>query len=109
VRQLFELVKENVALSHGKLITREIVQQSIGETQNKIPTYDEAREQFARDYLSKNLERTAGNVTKAARIAKRNRADFYKLLSRYRLHPEDFKSAERGRRKSADENEDSGA
>jgi two-component system, NtrC family, response regulator GlrR len=99
VRQLFELVKENVALSRGKLITRKIVQQSMGETQNKIPTYDEAREQFARDYLSRNLQRTAGNVTQAARIAKRNRADFYKLLSRYRLHPEDFKSSERRRRK----------
>jgi two-component system, NtrC family, response regulator GlrR len=100
VRQLFELVKENVALSRGKLITREIVQQSIGETQNRIPTYDEAREQFAREYLSRNLERTAGNVSQAARIAKRNRADFYKLLSRYRLHPEDFKNAARRRRKS---------
>jgi two-component system, NtrC family, response regulator GlrR len=106
VRQLFELVKENVALSRGKLITREMVQQSIGETQNKIPTYDEAREQFAREYLTRNLERTSGNVTQAARIAKRNRADFYKLLSRYRLHPEDFKS-ERRRRKSRRGEEDS--
>jgi two-component system, NtrC family, response regulator GlrR len=108
VRQLFELVKQNVALSRGKVITKEIVQQSIGTTQSKIPTYDEAREQFARDYLAKNLERTAGNVTQAARIAKRNRADFYKLLSRYRLHPEDFKSSERPRKKSAREDESSG-
>jgi two-component system response regulator GlrR len=106
VRQLFELVKQNVALSHGKVITKEIVQQSIGETQSKIPTYDEAREQFAREYLSKNLKRTAGNVTQAARIAKRNRADFYKLLSRYRLHPDDFKTSERARRKAGNEDDE---
>jgi two-component system response regulator GlrR len=37
------------------------------------------------------LQRTAGNVTQAARLAKRSRTDFYKLLARYRLHPEDFK------------------
>jgi hypothetical protein len=30
-------------------------------------------------------------VTKAARLAKRNRTDFYKLLERYRLEVHDFK------------------
>jgi two-component system response regulator GlrR len=30
-------------------------------------------------------------VTQAARIAKRTRTDFYKLLARYRVHPDDFK------------------
>ena len=32
-----------------------------------------------------------GNVSQAARLAKRNRTDFYKLLSRHQLTPEDFK------------------
>ena len=59
-----------------------------------VPTYDEAREKFARDYLADNLQRTAGNVTQAARLAKRSRTDFYKLLARYRLHPNDFKNTE---------------
>ena len=99
VRQLFDLVKQNVALAHGNVITRDIVQQSIGAARDRIPTYDEAREQFAREYLAENLKQTAGNVTQAARIAKRNRADFYKLLSRYRLHPDDFKKSDRARRK----------
>jgi two-component system response regulator GlrR len=85
VRQLFELVKQNVALSHGKVMT-------------KIPTYDEARDAFARAYLADNLQRTEGNVTQAARIAKRTRTDFYKLLARYRLQPDDFKPPSRGRR-----------
>jgi two-component system response regulator GlrR len=31
-------------------------------------------------------------VAQAARLAKRSRTDFYKLLARYRLHPEDFKN-----------------
>ena len=91
VRQLFEAVKLNVKLSHGEVMTKEFVQQSLGERPAKIPTYDEAREKFARDYLSENMQRTAGNVTQAARLAKRSRTDFYKLLARYRLQPDDFK------------------
>jgi two-component system response regulator GlrR len=98
VRQLFDLVKQNVALSHGKVMTREFVQQSIPEEPGKIPTYDEAREAFARAYLAENLQRTEGNVTQAARIAKRTRTDFYKLLAKYRLQPDDFKPPSRGRR-----------
>jgi two-component system response regulator GlrR len=93
VRQLFELVKRNVALSHGEIITKEIVEQSLGEDSATIPTYDQARERFSRDYLAENLQRTGGNVAQAARLAKRSRTDFYKLLARYRLHPEDFKNA----------------
>jgi two-component system response regulator GlrR len=91
VRQLFEAVKQNVKLSHGEVMTKEFVQQSLSERPAKIPTYDEARDQFSRDYLAENLQRTSGNVTKAARLAKRSRTDFYKLLARYRLQPEDFK------------------
>jgi len=93
VRQLFDLVKQNVALSHGKkVMSREFVQQSLGSAPAAIPTYEEARDSFSRDYLAANLQSTAGNVTTSARIAKRNRTDFYKLLARHRLHPEDFKN-----------------
>lgn len=98
VSQLFDLVKQNLALSHGKVMTRELVEQSMPEDRGKIPTYDEAREAFSRAYLVDNLQRTGGNVTQAARIAKRTRTDFYKLLARYRLQPEDYKPPPRGRR-----------
>jgi two-component system response regulator GlrR len=97
VRQLFDLVKQNVALAHGEVMTKEFVQQSLGKDRMKIPTYAEAREKFARDYLAENLQRSSGNVTQAARLAKRSRTDFYKLLARYRLQPEDFKHADTDR------------
>jgi two-component system response regulator GlrR len=98
VSQLFDLVKQNVALSHGKVMTKEFVEQSMPEERGKIPTYDEAREEFARAYLLDNLQRTGGNVTQAARIAKRTRTDFYKLLARFRLQPDDYKPPSGGRR-----------
>jgi two-component system, NtrC family, response regulator GlrR len=90
------LVKQNVALSHGKIMSKEFVQRSLGGDAKRVPTYDEARDQFARDYLTTNLQTTAGNVSQAARLAKRNRTDFYKLLARYRLEPDDFKTTGTG-------------
>ena len=106
VRQLFDLVKQNVALSHGNIMTKEFVEKSLGADPTKIPSYDEAREKFSRDYLAENLQRTAGNVTQAARLAKRTRTDFYKLLARYRVHPDDFKNPVPASRKHTDADED---
>jgi two-component system response regulator GlrR len=91
VRQLFELVKQNVALSHGKIMSKEFVERSLGADMKKVPSYQEARENFTRDYLTSNLQATSGNVSESARLAKRNRTDFYKLLARHRVAPEDFK------------------
>jgi two-component system response regulator GlrR len=91
VRQLFDLVKQNVALARGKVISREFVEQALGQDPGKMPGYDEAREQFSREFLRENMQRAGGSVSKAARAAKRQRSDFYKLLSRYRLQAEDFR------------------
>ena len=96
VRQLFDLVKQNVALSHNKIMSKEFVQRSLRGMVTTMPTYDEARETFARNYLSSNLQATSGNISQAARLAKRNRTDFYKLLARYRVEPNDFKNERNG-------------
>jgi two-component system response regulator GlrR len=93
VRQLFDIVKKNVELSKGAVISEALVQESLGGDAMGVPTYDEAREKFAHEYLATNLQNTAGDVSKSARIAKRNRTDFYRLLARYRVRPEDFQGA----------------
>jgi two-component system response regulator GlrR len=91
VRQLQNVVRQNVALSHSPIIPVELVQQSQGGSQGKLPSFDEARDEFTRSYLSQILQITGGNVSQAARLAKRNRTDFYKLLGRHQLVPDDFK------------------
>jgi two-component system response regulator GlrR len=91
VRQLYNIVRQNVALSHGPIITAEVVQQCLGGGSTRLPSFDEARDEFTRSYLSQILQITTGNVSQAARLAKRNRTDFYKLLSRHQLLPDDFK------------------
>ena len=91
VRQLANVVRQNFALTHGAIITAEVVQQSLGTGSTRLPSFDEARDEFTRSYLSQILQITGGNVSQAARLAKRNRTDFYKLLSRHQLQPDDFK------------------
>ncbi|HMA12565.1 MAG TPA: sigma 54-interacting transcriptional regulator [Steroidobacteraceae bacterium] len=91
VRQLANLVRQTAAMSQTPIIPVELVQQSLGGAPGRLPSFDEARDEFTRGYLSQILQITGGNVSQAARLAKRNRTDFYKLLGRHQLVPEDFK------------------
>ena len=91
VRQLQNVVRQTCAVAQTPIIPVELVQQSLGGAQTRLVSFDEARDEFTRSYLSQILQITGGNVSQAARLAKRNRTDFYKLLSRHQLTPEDFK------------------
>lgn len=92
VRQLFNVVRQNVALSRSPVISGELVQQSLGQHAGKLASFSDARDEFTRNYLSQILQITMGNVSQAARLAKRNRTDFYKLLARHDLNPDAFKN-----------------
>jgi len=92
IRQLYNIVRQNVALSRSPVISGELVQQSLGEHAGKLLSFADARDEFTRNYLSQILQITMGNVSQAARLAKRNRTDFYKLLARHELNPDSFKS-----------------
>ena len=92
IRQLYNVVRQNVALSRSPVISAELVQQSLGEHSGKLLSFSDARDEFTRNYLSQILQITTGNVSQAARLAKRNRTDFYKLLARHDLNPDQFKT-----------------
>jgi two-component system response regulator GlrR len=91
IRQLYNTVRQNVALSPARVIAPDQVRSALGEQANSLPSFSQAREEFTRIYLSQLLQITGGNVSQAARLAKRNRTDFYKLLGRHQLNPEHFK------------------
>nr|WP_241696054.1 sigma 54-interacting transcriptional regulator [Solimonas terrae] len=91
VRQLFNVVEQTVALAPGRTISAALVRKCLGDTTESMPAFDEARDEFARNYLRQLLELSGGNIARAARLARRNRTDFYKLLNRYRLEPSQFK------------------
>jgi two-component system response regulator GlrR len=90
VRQLLNVVEQAVALSTSTVIPATLIQSAINEFEDIVP-FDEARRRFEHDYLARMLKLTGGNVAQAARLAQRNRTDFYKLLQRHSLDPALFK------------------
>ena len=95
VRQLYNVVEQSVALATTPVIPATLVQQAIQHQQAEFASFEDARRKFERDYLAQILRITEGNVTQAARLAKRNRTEFYKLLQRHQLDPKLFKTAVR--------------
>jgi two-component system response regulator GlrR len=92
VRQLYNVVEQAVALATTQIIPASLVQQAIQHQQKEFASFEEARRKFEREYLAQILRITDGNVTQAARLAKRNRTEFYKLLQRHQLDPKLFKN-----------------
>jgi len=91
VRQLLNVVEQSVALSTTAIIPRSLVQQALREDAQGFVALDDARKGFERDYLVRLMKTTGGNVSQAARLAHRNRTEFYKLLQRHNLSPSEFK------------------
>jgi two-component system, NtrC family, response regulator GlrR len=94
VRQLMNVIERCVALSTAPLISAVSVYDAMHREEEQLVSFEDARKSFERDYLVRVLKITGGNVTQAARLAKRNRTEFYKLLQRYQLDPSVFKQAQ---------------
>jgi two-component system response regulator GlrR len=96
VRQLYNVVEQSVAFTTTSLIPASLVQRALrDEAEGEMPAFADARSRFEREYLTQLLQITNGNVSQAARIAKRNRTEFYKLLHKHHLNPSQFKGAAR--------------
>jgi two-component system response regulator GlrR len=91
VRQLLNVIEQAVALAPTEVIPESLVRQALDAGDTALTPLDEARKAFERDYLVRILKITGGNVTKAARLAGRNRTEFYRLLERHSLEPGMFK------------------
>ncbi len=92
VRQLAALLQQAVSLATGPVVSAELIQRARGSgAAPQVATFNEARDEFMREYLTQLLQTTRGNVTQAAKLAGRNRTDFYKLLNRHGVQPEEFK------------------
>ncbi|MBO9513599.1 MAG: sigma 54-interacting transcriptional regulator [Variovorax sp.] len=92
VRQLFNVVEQVCALSSSPLIPLALVQRALRVPSVEVLTYAEAKQRFEREYLVGLLKLTDGNVADAARLADRNRTEFYRLLQKHELTPGHFKA-----------------
>jgi two-component system response regulator GlrR len=94
VRQLMNVVEQCCALSKAPLIPASLVSRALQEMPKDSLSYEDAKQRFERDYLIQLLKITNGQVTDAARLAGRNRTEFYRLLRRHHLSPAMFKSGD---------------
>jgi two-component system response regulator GlrR len=59
--------------------------------QDELLTLQEARANFEKTYIQNLLKITSGNVSKAAELAGKYRADLYNLMKKYDITPQEFK------------------
>ena len=92
VRELENTIEYAVAMTVQDVITEELIlpgeKNSVAEA---LTPFKEARDAFEKRYLVRLLEVTQGNVSSAATIAGRYRADLYTLLKKHELNPGNFK------------------
>lgn len=94
VRELSNAIERAVALaSHGYLSTEHLLlgREGYSKQQSKVLSLTEAREEFEKAYLTQILSASKGNVSRAAEMAGRYRAEIYKLLRKHALDPAQFK------------------
>ncbi|TAN54327.1 MAG: response regulator [Betaproteobacteria bacterium] len=102
VRQLVNALEQAVALSPADIIPAALVRQALDISASPLAPLDEARRAFERDYLVRILKISRGSVTQAARMAGRNRTEFYRLLERHALEAAFFKSSPQPDSENAD-------
>jgi two-component system response regulator GlrR len=94
VRELENTVEYSVAMTRQDMITEDFILQTKEVIdQEPLKPLKEARDAYEKSYLMHLLEICSGNVSKAAKLAGKYRADFYDLLKKHNLKSEDFKKS----------------
>ncbi len=91
VRQLHDVIESCVAQCGGTLLPAGLVERALAARGDDFAAFDGARRDFEREYLTRILRITDGNLTQAAKLAKRNRGDLHSMLARHGLEPGAFK------------------
>jgi two-component system response regulator GlrR len=90
IRELKNTIEYAVAMTQQEVITEDLILPAKGEEEPFKPL-KEARELFEKNYLIRLLKLTQGNVSNAATMADRYRADMYTLLKKHKINPADYK------------------
>jgi len=95
VRELENAIERAVAVTQVDVISEDIILPKMDSVENPLKPFKDEREDFERTYLVRVLELTKGNVSKAAEVAGKYRADFYNLIKKYHLKPEVFRDLDK--------------
>ena len=90
VRELENTIEYALAMTNSNTLKDDLILQ----TKNgpaELLTLQEARAGFEKKYLQNLLKITSGNISKAAELAGKYRADLYKKKKKHAITPQDFK------------------
>jgi len=90
VRELRERVRNALRLAGSGAISIEAL--LLSNEGDEIPSFKEAKRGFETRYVETLLRRCGGNISRAARLAKKDRKDFYDVIRRTGVNPQDFRS-----------------
>jgi len=88
--ELREQIRSAVRLARGEEIAGEDLLFAT-ESSEDVPSFREAKRRFERDYVARVLRLCKGNISRAARIAKKDRKDFYDVMRRNQINPAEFR------------------
>jgi two-component system, NtrC family, response regulator GlrR len=91
VRELENIIEFSIAMTNSDTITEDLILK-VKDGREELPTLQEARARFEKKYIKNLLKITSGNVSKAAELAGKYRADLYNLMKKYDISPKEFKS-----------------
>ena len=89
VRELAERIRQAVQLAGDGAISAEALLLA-GDLED-VPSFKEAKRAFETRYVVGLLRRCGGNISRAARLAKKDRKDFYDVIRRTGIDPTDFR------------------
>ncbi len=89
VRELRQRIRQAVRLSSGGAVSAEAL--LLAGDGDEIPSFKEAKRAFETRYVVNLLRRCAGNISRAARLAKKDRKDFYDVIRRTGIDPTQFR------------------
>ena len=93
VRELENTIESAIAMTLQDIITEDLILQTKDlEEEEGFKPFKEAKMDFERNYLIQLIELAQGNISQAAKLAGKYRADLYELLRKHRLNPEDFRA-----------------
>jgi len=90
VRELENTIEYASAMANGDTLTDDLILKT-ENGQDEVLTLQKARARFEKKYLQNLLEITNGNVSRAAELAGKYRADLYNLMKKHAITPQDFK------------------
>jgi two-component system response regulator GlrR len=91
VLELRERIRHAVRLARGGAVGAEAL--LLAREGEPVPSFKEAKRAFETRYVESLLRRCGGNISRAARLAKKDRKDFYDVIRRTGVNPEEFRTS----------------